>query len=38
LAFFLLYYFSDVPYLAYTAVAGMVLAAVYLRARLPAME
>lgn len=30
IAFFLLYYFSDGPYLAYTASAGMVLAGVYL--------
>jgi Gpi18-like mannosyltransferase len=33
LAFFLLYYFSDGPYLAYTAAAGMVLAGVYLANR-----
>lgn len=33
LAFFLLYYFSDGPYLAYTAVAGMVLAGMHLANR-----
>jgi hypothetical protein len=33
LAFFLLYYFSDGPYLAYTASAGMLLAGVYLARR-----
>jgi hypothetical protein len=33
LAFFLLYYFSDGPYLAYIAAAGMVLAGVYLANR-----
>jgi hypothetical protein len=38
LAFFLLYYFSDGPYLAYTAVAGMVLAGVYLANRSPTTQ
>ena len=33
LAFFLLYYFSDGPYLAYIAAAGLVLAGVYLADR-----
>ncbi len=33
IAFFLLYYFSDGPYLAYTASAGVVLAGVYLANR-----
>lgn len=33
IAFFLLYYFSDGPYLAYTASAGMVLAGIYLASR-----
>jgi hypothetical protein len=38
LAFFLLYYFSDGPYLAYIAAAGMVLAGVYLVSRPPATQ
>jgi hypothetical protein len=38
LAFFLLYYFSDGPYLAYLAAAGMVLAGVYLANRPPATQ
>jgi hypothetical protein len=38
LAFFLLYYFSDGPYLAYLAAAGMVLAGVYLANRPPAAQ
>jgi hypothetical protein len=38
LAFFLLYYFSDGPYLAYIAAAGMVLAGVYLASRPPATQ
>jgi hypothetical protein len=38
LAFFLLYFFSDGPYLAYQAAAGMVLAAVYLANRPPATQ
>ena len=33
LAFFLLYYFSDGPYLAYIAAAGFVLAGVHLASR-----
>jgi hypothetical protein len=36
LIFFLFYYISDGPYLAYTAIAGMVLADVHLRNRPPA--
>ena len=38
LLFFLFYYFSDGPYLAYTAIAGVVLADVYLRAQPPAIQ
>jgi hypothetical protein len=38
MAFFLLYYFSDGPYLAYIAGAGMVLAGVYLANRPPATQ
>jgi hypothetical protein len=38
LAFFLLYYFSDGPYLAYIAAAGMVLAGVYVASRPPATQ
>jgi hypothetical protein len=38
LAFFLLYYFSDGPYLAYTAAAGMVLAGVYIATRSPTTQ
>lgn len=38
LAFFLLYYFSDGPYLAYLAAAGMVLAGGYLASRPPATQ
>jgi hypothetical protein len=38
MAFFLLYYFSDGPYLAYIAAAGMVLAGVYLAHRPPATQ
>jgi hypothetical protein len=38
MAFFLLYYFSDGPYLAYIAAAGMVLAGVYLANRPPATQ
>ena len=38
LAFFLLYYFSDGPYLAYLAAAGMVLAGVYFQNRPPATQ
>jgi hypothetical protein len=38
LAFFLLYYFSDGPYLAYIAAAGFVLAGVHLASRPPATQ
>ena len=38
LAFFLFYFFSDGPYLAYIAAAGMVLAGVYLASRPPAAQ
>jgi hypothetical protein len=38
IAFFLLYYFSDGPYLAYVAAAGFVLAGVYLADRPPATQ
>jgi hypothetical protein len=38
LTFFLLYFFSDGPYLAYMAAAGMVLAGVYLANRPPATQ
>jgi hypothetical protein len=38
MAFFALYYFSDGPYLAYIAGAGMVLAGVYLANRPPATQ
>jgi hypothetical protein len=38
LAFFLLYYFSDGPYLAYIAAAGFVLAGVHLANRPPATQ
>jgi hypothetical protein len=38
LAFFLLYYFSDGPYLAYMAAAGMLLAGNYLQDRRPAIQ
>jgi hypothetical protein len=38
MAFFLLYYFSDGPYLAYIAAAGMVLAGVHLANRPPVAQ
>lgn len=38
LMFFLFYYFSDGPYLAYTAIAGVVLAGVYLQDRPPVIQ
>ena len=38
LAFFLLYFFSDGPYLAYVAAAGMVLAGTYLANRPPVIQ
>jgi hypothetical protein len=38
LVFFLLYYFSDGPYLAYIAAAGMVLAGAYLANRPPVTQ
>ncbi|MGD0444421.1 MAG: hypothetical protein ABSA39_10835 [Edaphobacter sp.] len=38
LVFFLLYYFSDGPYLAYMAIAGIVLAGLHLQTRPPAIQ